>query len=533
MTNNILTIPFSQRDPQEVLAYAKSRLTEISLGAWTDFLDSDPGYALLKTVVGLLCQNQYYTDQQLAECFIHLAKSREGVIRGAKQLNYLPTLVEAATCEAQISIPSPYNEQIEIDRYSLWSINKLSFLCLDPIVIPEGSVHVNVDLVQGTLFSQDYTSTGASWYEIVIPKNVAALTVTVDNVTWAPVDTFIGIINRKSYKLCENVSGQSILFEAGINADKPITGQTIRVRGVLTKGSAGNIEAPGFTLKPLSTIRDLENNNITNLFTGITTTGALGGKDAEDIDMIRVNAPAFYSTQGRCVTADDYKAFLMQFPELREFKVTGGQEVGRYGDVIITIIGEDPYGVSNDLKNFVREKLASKNMLTVTVVVQSPTVVEITQVYSISVLKSSGLTLSGARNLVINSLSAANDARKIGASVYESDSLSLIKGTPGIDHGSVVSTVNTFVTSQAGVVVCPIIGNADLTECVLTKQDGTVLFSGNGTSKVSKGFFTHTVEGMPDQRVNLRHKPLTDDILIKHDQIGLLSSLEINAEYSS
>ena len=71
MTNNILTIPFSQRDPQEVLAYAKSRLTEISLGAWTDFLDSDPGYALLKTVVGLLCQNQYYTDQQLAECFIH------------------------------------------------------------------------------------------------------------------------------------------------------------------------------------------------------------------------------------------------------------------------------------------------------------------------------------------------------------------------------------------------------------------------------------------------------------------------------
>ena len=89
---------------------------------------------------------------------------------------------------------------------------------------------------------------------------------------------------------------------------------TYRVGGGITS----NVNAGMLTTKPSPT--SIGNNTDAEIESVTNSTPARGGKDEEDSIEIREKAKAFFSTQNRCVTKEDYEARVLNIP-------------GKYGNI--------------------------------------------------------------------------------------------------------------------------------------------------------------------------------------------------------
>ena len=83
---------------------------------------------------------------------------------------------------------------------------------------------------------------------------------------------------------------------------------TYRVGG----GISSNVPSSDISTTPSTTAQN--GNTSATLTSVINNTAARGGKDSEDTLEIRERAKAFFSTQNRCVTKEDYEARVMNIP---------------------------------------------------------------------------------------------------------------------------------------------------------------------------------------------------------------------------
>jgi len=522
---------YAYKDMADVLADMKTRIASATGGKWNDFLDSDVGYTLLKSFAALNDMNLFYTDKQLAETFLSTCSLRESAVRIAKSLNYPIGRISAATVQARLTFPA-LNEQIEIDENSVWKINNIDFICQSQIIIPSGQTSIDISLIQGTEYARTIIADGTAWKEITIPQKCCQILVTVDDEEWSAIDSFIDVADEKSYKLAESANGYVITFGADLNTKKPIDGQVIRISAILTEGDKGNIGPIGYPVIPITQIKDSGNNELNNYFSGVTLTSALGGRDAESIQSIKTNAPLFYGTQGRVVTAKDYEAVVNNLAGVVESKVIGGEEVGRYGQVIIVVRGSDPYDVSTDFKNMVKEALEKVKVITIELDVQAPEVIDIDIVLNVGVIRDFTTDLSQARTGIVEALSNCFDALKIGDSLYESNVLSVLQNLDFVKYANYTTSCSTGAVSEAGQIAIPVIGNIDATNVVLRKANSDVLFSGDASSKIQQGYFKTVSTGLTDQLCTLHFNASSDDVLISYLQLVRLVSLDIRAEFA-
>lgn len=532
MSNTIPILPYSKKDPQDVLAAIKNMLPGLTQGQWTDFLDSDIGYALIKTFVAILDRHLYWTDQQISECFLSLCRTREAAIRIAQQLNYPIATATPATVEVLLTFPA-FNAQVEIAANSQWLINKLPFVCQSPIVISANQTSVQVSMKQGTPYTLNKTANGLAWMNVTVPRNICELVVKVNNEVFERIDSFIGVTNEKSFKFGEKIDGQILTFGANIGTVQPAQGDAIVITGILTEGIAGNLPTADYPVLPVSTILNSLNQDVTNSFSGKTITAALGGNDVETIESIKAHAPAFYTTQGRCVTKSDYEAVVATVPGITEVKVISGEDINRYGEVHIIAYADDPYTVSDDFKTLILNTIKPKSMIATTLVISSPVVEEVALTLDVAVDSSIITDLSTARNLTDNAIFDLFNSLKIEKNVYESDILTAVKTIPGVVWVKCSSAITSFATSTAGKIKIPVISNADLSSCILKKLDGTILFQGTGTLLNIDGFFNYTSTGLTDQKCTLQYVANSDDIILNTQQVLVLTSLAINASYAS
>ena len=523
-----IQLTYSQRDPEDILAELQQQISVIN-PAWTSFLNSDVGYTLLKSAVAIGDFSAVFTDAQATETFLSLCQLRESAVRRAKELGYNPYQATPATVSVQITFPS-FNTEIDIPANTTWSINGIPFTCTDPIILPAGNTSLNISLTQGTFYTATVTSPGTPWYKITIPVNAALVQVKVNNVLWDSTDTWIGVTNPQTYKTYEDTTGRTISFGANINTAIPPSGSTITITAILTQGAEGNIDTSGTNAIPTSVIRDNAGNQINNVITGVTLTPALGGIDIEPISSIQANAPALYGTQGRAVTIADWQAIVSNIPGVKAVSAVGGENVGKYSYVILTLYGTDPYNVDPDLFTTVEGILAPLTIVGISPILQAPTVIELTMVVTLLVQQDSYADAQVARNLVNTAISSFISNLGIGKPMYNSVLLATIQNVGGIVAADVSFTVDSFATSTAGKILIPIIANSDVTHCTLKQANGDVLFSGDGTAYIESGSFTFTeAQDFPDQNCTLTYGASTTDIDLEIPQVLVLTDLTINA----
>ena len=152
-----------------------------------------------------------------------------------------------------------------------------------------------------------------------------------------------------------------------------------------TKLTAGNvviIEYQTSVGEDANGIPSLSNNilsvsgfNTTPVFTNIVQ--SYGGAAEESVESIRVNALQNFRTQGRAVTADDYKYFISRdYPLAQTISVWGGQdnEPPIYGKVFISFKPADGFFLSNQVKeNILNDIIKSKNIVSIIPEIVDPT----------------------------------------------------------------------------------------------------------------------------------------------------------------
>lgn len=453
---NTPTLDYSKRDYPLILNDLKTKIPTIT-NNWNDFLDSDLGYALVKTFAALLDHSNYYLDRQASETYLSSCEDRDSAVAISKMLGYTPKEVTSATVDVVISMISPYFEDIIIPAGTIITINSITFFTVTDAIINGGSTSVTIQCKEGLLYSNTFTSTGTPWQKFNVPKTLTEVVVYIDNVVWTRVPSFIFTHDVQTvYRYYADYSASVIAFSGGHNTTYPMTGQVIKITGIVSHGSLGNGESANLLATISSPITNSLLQNINNIFTAVTVDAPSGGSDPELLASIKDNAPKFYTTQNRAVTASDYEYLASLYPGVTSADAWGGESVGRYGEIFVCITSTS--GVSLDsVKNY----LESYKTLPMTLRVINPVPVYIDLQLNIYVLPFADIY--SVRNNVETTIHSFFDNLRVGYIFQYSDLLMSLSPVNGLDYVDILFTskIDGIVISKKAVVT--LFNNYDIT----------------------------------------------------------------------
>jgi len=343
----------------------------------------------INTLLDLLAYNTYYNSFYLnmasAEAFLSTAQKRNSVVALAKSLNYTPRSRTGARISGTITVtPTASPASIVIPKYTEFtgSVDGRTYTFLTTegkTVFSNENYTTQVDVVEGRLITTRYSvSSVDSDQRFIIPNaNVDTRTITVrvlnsalDNTsrTFTLNDNFVELNSTDQVYFIEEVEdGQfQIKFGDGIFGVELSSGNIVIIEYLVTNGKDAN---------------DILNLTYADSIPGVTTIAynasgsASGGADRESINSIRFNAPKSYESQNRAVTAEDYRALLLNQSIVDSVAVWGGEDNDppAFGKVYIAIkptIGE--FLTATEKQNLIDSVINPKKIITVSTEIVDP-----------------------------------------------------------------------------------------------------------------------------------------------------------------
>lgn len=351
------------------------------LKSQTQFKDYDFEGSNLSVLIDLLAYNTYmnsfYLNMVGNEMFLDSALLRESVVSHAKELNYVPRSYRSAKADVEVQIDIANTEvlSIEIPRGTRFNASEGNttyvFTSNDAVIVPRdanGNFIANVSIYQGGIVREFFTANTEVYNQRFELSNRR---IDTDSIVVTVYQSNADLSTGREYRAAKNIydvdpttevyylqaSGND-KYEISFGADQfgkgLSTGNYIRVDYRISGGVAPN-GANGFAIATNvggypTTVRPLSR--------------ASGGAVAESIESIKHNAPRFFSTQDRAITAEDYRTLVeAQFPYVRSVAVYGGEtlpDAPRWGRVILAATTTDnniltPFQ-KDDIKNYLLTK---------------------------------------------------------------------------------------------------------------------------------------------------------------------------------
>ena len=343
------------------------------LQAQTEFTDYDFEGSGISVLLDVLAYNTHYLGfnmNMLAnEMFLDSSSLRSSVVSHAKTLGYEVASVRSAKAEIDVTLfdsvkttgtlsagtvfTSSVND-VEFqfvpitDFTATNSGNQISFLSIpvyegtfvttrivvdvddveQRFVIPDNRADTNTLIVEVENSSADSTST------------TYTKTTDISQVTSTSANYFIQEVENGKHE---------IYFGDGVIGKGLSDGNVVVMTYVVTNGTVANTASAFTNASVIDTVIDVSVQ---------TVSAASGGAVAESINSIKYNAPLDFASQGRCVTADDYKTFVKRFyPNTQAVSIFGG-ETGSFDDTV-GVVATPEYG-----KVFISIKSTTGNNLT-------------------------------------------------------------------------------------------------------------------------------------------------------------------------
>lgn len=400
----------------------------------SDFTDWQYEGSVLSFITDILSYNTHYNavylNMALNESFIDTAQTRSSIVSLAKSFGYTPKSSKSPLSKISFTINEP--DLTKINGNTIF-LNRSNYFTTDvsgktyiysPVEVTSATSNNGVytfnDILirEGALVTKRFTVVGGPRESFTIPSNIDldTLRVTIQNsetdtsVTTYNLISDIITLNPESliFYLFETTLGKyEITFGDGVLGKKPNPGSIVNVEFGLSTGPESN-GASDFSLSSAIDAR-FSDSDIT--FTNIVP--SYGGAESEDIDSIRINALQSFRTQGRAVTAEDYKFFIgRDYPLAQTISVWGGQDADppQYGKVFISFKPANGFFLSNAAKQTVLESIKSKNIVSIL-----PEIVDPEYLYLIidTTVKfdprSTNLTAGGISNLVLEKIKTFNN----------------------------------------------------------------------------------------------------------------------------
>ena len=338
----------------------------------------------LSILVDLLAYNTHYNayiaNMLVNEMFLYSAVKRESAVSIAKHLGYVPNSVRNARALITFDVVDPvgYPPTLTLDRFTVFNttINNIaySFVNPDPITIEARNsqyTFTDIELVEGVPLEVSYLviNPGPSEKYNIPNENVdlTTLRVTVQrsfNDTTTTSYTFTDDITETTpaanvYYVEENPQGRyDVFFGDGVLGRKLQPDNIVRLQYLVGNGANCNVSG---TIQQIFRTTTTPGGGLTQGQI-VATRNSFGGTDKENIDSIKFNAPKYFATYNRAVTASDYKAIIQKnFPLIESIAAWGGETNNppKYGKVIISLKPYEGYTVSNLIKQQIQDTILS------------------------------------------------------------------------------------------------------------------------------------------------------------------------------
>jgi len=371
----------------------------------SDFTDYDFEGSALSNLVDVLAYNTYYTafntNMVVNELFIDSATLRDNVVALAKQLGYNPKSVVAPTAVLTFNVDftesTPANNQIILQKgtgfVSRNDNNLYQYVVVEDIkrpIVSNQAIFDNIEVKEGSLVTDTYVvdNTQSNQRFVIDNSNVDVSTIIVR--------VFLNEESTVSeeYKLSRNILGvdsqskiffineiedekYEIFFGDGVLGRKLDNGQKIEISYLSTNGAETN-GAKNFTFSGV--LKDTDGNTNYPFTTSLNTSSIVkssGGADIENIKSIKYNAPKYFGTQDRAVTADDYAAIVRNiYPAISDIISFGGEEQDppAYGQVFLVLKPNSGSFLSSFTKQKIKRELKDYMVASVTPEILDPSI---------------------------------------------------------------------------------------------------------------------------------------------------------------
>ena len=380
----------------------KSSLTTY-LKSKSEFSDYNFEASGLSNLLDVLAYNTHINgltaNLTLNESFLSSAQLRSSVVSHAETLGYYPrsrtgssgtVTIKAATSDtatATATLPKNTKFTASVDdtsftfqtteQYTATNDGSGNFVFKttggsDNIVIKEGTQKTKTFIVGDTADEQVYVIP-----DVTIDTNTIAVSV-FDTVTSSSFTTYTDI--QKSIRIDSNSTVfivreapngyyELVFSDGNVLGKSPSAGNKIVVTYLSTKGADAN-GASTFAASGKVTINSVEYD-----LTVTKVANSAGGDEKESVASIKLNAPTAFAAQQRLVTAEDYKAVILQrySSSIADVTAWGGNDnvPANYGKVYVALKFKDNItaatqtSVKNEIKTSLSDSLSIMSIDTV------------------------------------------------------------------------------------------------------------------------------------------------------------------------
>ena len=328
------------------------------LKAQTEFKDYDFEGSGMSALLDVLAYNTHYlgfnANMLANEMFLDSASLRSSIVSHAKTLGYVPTSARASTATVDITLNTLGLSTATMPAGTVFTTTvdgtDYQFVTSTAVTASNtgaGITYNNIKIYEGTFISTRYTvDSSDADQRFVLTSNSAdttTLTVKVQNsssdttvttyteatdITQVGTDSNVYFLQEVERGLFEVYFGDGVVGTALSDDNIVILTYVVSNRG----------DANGAAIFTNSgAIAGITDVSVT------TDATATGGADQETLKSIKYNAPLDYASQGRCVTAEDYKVYAKKlYPNAQSVQVFGG-ESGSY-DTSLGAVSTAEYG---------------------------------------------------------------------------------------------------------------------------------------------------------------------------------------------
>ena len=355
-------------------------------GQFSDYdFDGSNINVLLDVLAYNTYMNNFYLNMVGSELFLDTAQLKESAVSHAKELNYLPRSKTSAEAVVNITIntglASPDNIVIPKNYKFTTTVDNTTYNFLvgeDVIVTSNNGTYAssNTTIYEGNLVTE---------YFNVTSNNTFALN--SSNVDTRSISVYVYLANTdvtsyaysRAYNLYGLESTSNVFFVGGYNKDQyqltfgnGVAGRELGVGNLIKVEYRDTVGKDGNGAYKFSKTVNIDGySNVT----ATTVSTAAYGSERETIDDIKYNAPRFFATQDRAVTAEDYITLVKdRFPQFQSVTAFGGEQMNppNYGKVAISC---KPFGsiavLADSLKQDIINYLKLKNLTTEPIVVDA------------------------------------------------------------------------------------------------------------------------------------------------------------------
>ena len=330
---------------------------KIFIRAQTEFTDYDFEGSGMNILLDVLAYNTHYlgfnANMLANEMFLDSSSLRSSITSHAKTLGYVPTSARASKAIVDVTLnTTAVSLTMSAGTVFTATIDDVSYQFSTIADVTKSNTgnsipFTNTDIYEGTFVTTRYTVDSSDIDQrFLLTDNRADTSTLLVNVQTSSSDS-TSTTYTEATDITQVTDSSDVYFlqevEAGlfeVYFGDGIIGTALSDDNIviLTYVVSNKAKANGATIFTNSaTISGVSDVSVA------TVAASTAGAEPESLQSIKYNAPLSYASQGRCVTAEDYKVYAKRyFPNTKSVQVFGG-EGGSY-DTSLGVVSTPEYG---------------------------------------------------------------------------------------------------------------------------------------------------------------------------------------------